>query len=189
MITTAATAARFQVHAHRGPGAYVIDTRTGRTWTGMVWAGARQLADHLNSTHEPAPATYAVRGATRKTTGHYRRPGTRDLYCGRPAGAPNDHARQAMGWKMCARCVKAEALDRADATATAEAWLDQSPASPLVSAALALGDLVEAVDARRAADREAAGTWRAEWIGTRATSPEPTLFDVEPDTEQGALFA
>ena len=36
---------------------------------------------------------------------------------------------------------------------------------------------------------DTAGTWRAEWISARATSPEPTLFDIEPDAEQGALFA
>ena len=134
--------------------------------------------------------TYAVRGATRKTTGHYRRPGTRTLYCGRPAGTPNDHAREVKGFKLCARCVKAEAADRAAATATAEAWLDQPPAHPLAAAALLLGAQIEAVDNARAAEREAAaGTWRAQWIGTRTASPEPTLFDLEPDAEQGALFA
>jgi hypothetical protein len=114
--------------------------------------------------------TYAVRAARSKTTGHYRRPGTRDLYCGRPMGAPNGEFATLRGWKMCARCVKAEATDRAAATATAEAWLDAPPTSPLAAA-------------------ETAGTWRAEWIGARATSPTPTLFDVAPDTEQGALFA
>lgn len=128
--------------------------------------------------------TYAVRGARTKTTGHYRVPGSRDLYCGRPAGAPNSYAREVKGFKLCARCVKAEARDRTEATRTAEAWLDRAPASPL-AAALAFGGLVEAVDKKRAA----AGTWRAEWIGTRATSPAPTLFDIEPDAEQGALFA
>ncbi|MFJ8146960.1 hypothetical protein ACIQ6R_18060 [Streptomyces sp. NPDC096048] len=45
----------------------------------------------------------------------------------------------------------------------------------------------EAIDAAEAEFQ--AGTWRAEWIGAHVTSPEPTLFDVEPDTEQGALFA
>ncbi|MFJ3867893.1 hypothetical protein [Streptomyces nigra] len=137
--------------------------------------------------------TYAVRGARTKLTGHYRMPGSRDLYCGRPAGAPNDFARELAGFKLCTRCVKAEARDRADATATAEAWLDQPPTSPLMAAALAFGGLVEAVDNRRAAEQaeqvEAAGTWRAEWISTRAASPAPTLFDIEPDAEQGALFA
>ncbi|MFD8611061.1 hypothetical protein [Streptomyces sp. NPDC059631] len=68
-----------------------------------------------------------------------------------------------VGTRMCTRCITAEARDRAAATATAEAWLDK-PA-------------------------ETAGTWRAEWISTRTSSPEPTLFDLAPDTEQGALFA
>jgi hypothetical protein len=140
--------------------------------------------------------TYAVRAARSKTTGHYRRPGARDLYCGRPMGAPNGEFATLRGWKLCARCVKAEATDRAAATATAEAWLDAPPTSPLAAAALLFGAQVEAVDNRRAREAEAAhtaaetaGTWRAEWIGARATSPTPTLFDVAPDTEQGALFA
>jgi hypothetical protein len=133
--------------------------------------------------------TYAVRAARSKTTGHYRRPGTRDLYCGRPAGAPNGEFATLRGWKMCARCVKAEAADRAAATATAEAWLDTPPTSPLAAAALLLGAQVEAVDNRRAREAETAGTWRAEWIGARTRATAPTLFDVDPDTEQGALFA
>ncbi|MGW2130440.1 hypothetical protein [Streptomyces coelicoflavus] len=108
--------------------------------------------------------TYAVRRARTKLTGHYRITGTRDLYCGKPVGAPNDYAQQVKGFKLCTRCVKAEARDRAEATATAEAWLDDQPPAE-------------------------AGTWRAEWIGTRTTSPAPTLFDVQPDMEQGALFA
>ncbi|MBZ6258145.1 hypothetical protein KVH22_21755 [Streptomyces olivaceus] len=116
----------------------------------------------------------------RGRTSHYKQPGSHLTYCGRPAGTPG------VGTRMCTRCVKAEARDRAAATATAEAWLDQPPASPLAAAAALFGGLVEAVDNQRAAE---AGTWRAEWIGTRATSPTPTLFDVEPDAEQGALFA
>ncbi|MFE7853735.1 hypothetical protein [Streptomyces sp. NPDC057403] len=119
------------------------------------------------------------------STGHYRRQGTRETYCGRDALAPLSNPA-----RTCRLCVKAEALDRAAATATAEQWLDQPPASPLMAAALAFGGLVEAVDARRAAEQaEAAGTWRAEWISTRAASAAPTLFDVEPEAEQGALFA
>jgi hypothetical protein len=62
--------------------------------------------------------TYAVRGATRKMTGHYRRPGTRTLYCGRPAGTPNDHARELAGFTLCAQCIKAEAAERAAAEQT-----------------------------------------------------------------------
>ncbi|MCX5266070.1 hypothetical protein [Streptomyces sp. NBC_00199] len=163
----------------------------------------------------------------RSRTGHYRKPGSHLTYCGRHA-----LTRTSTHTRMCRPCVKAEALDRAAATATAEAWLDQPPATPL-AAALMFGALVEAVDNRRAAEERAArasadryiarefppvaalldidaeaaeiearaategrtstpaaaGTWRAQWIGTRATSPTPTLFDVEPDTEQGALFA
>jgi hypothetical protein len=133
--------------------------------------------------------TYAVRAARSKTTGHYRRPGTRDLYCGRPMGAPNGEFATLRGWKLCARCVKAEATDRATATATAEAWLDAPPTSPLAAAALLFGAQVEAVDNRRAHEAETAGTWRAEWIGARTRATAPTLFDVDPDTEQGALFA
>ncbi|MFJ7337863.1 hypothetical protein ACIQUU_32020 [Streptomyces sp. NPDC101116] len=116
----------------------------------------------------------------RSRTGHYRKPGSHLTYCGRNAGAPGT------GTRMCARCVKAEARDRAEATATAEAWLDQPPATPLAAAALLFGAQVEAVDNQRA---EHAGTWRAKWISARAASPEPTLFDIEPDAEQGALFA
>jgi hypothetical protein len=42
---------RFQVRQGRGHW-YVLDTRTGRTWPGMVRVGAVQLADHLNR-HNP----------------------------------------------------------------------------------------------------------------------------------------
>ncbi|MEU3097197.1 hypothetical protein ABZ690_21045 [Streptomyces sp. NPDC006967] len=166
--------------------------------------------------------TYAVRRARTKTTGHIRVPGSRDLYCGKPAGAPNDYARALPRFKMCARCVKAEAADRAEATATAEAWLDQAPASPPaparpetaedaaarasvrdyiarehppLAALLNIDPAQAATDAATTAtaanaEREAAmTTWRAEWISARAASPTPTLFDVEPAGEQGALFA
>ncbi|MYR46614.1 hypothetical protein [Streptomyces sp. SID5910] len=93
----------------------------------------------------------------RGRTSHYKQPGSHLTYCGRTAGAPG------VGTRMCTRCVTAEARDRAEATATAEAWLDKPTAE--------------------------ADTWRADWIGTRTTSPEPTLFDMTPDAEQGALFA
>ncbi|MCX5362895.1 hypothetical protein OG864_29795 [Streptomyces sp. NBC_00124] len=120
----------------------------------------------------------------RSRVGHYRKPGSHLTYCGRTAGTLGTSTR------MCRACVKAEALDRAAATATAEAWLDQAPTSPLMAAALIFGGHVEAVDNRRIPDQvEAAGTWRAEWISARATSTAPTLFDVEPEAEQGALFA
>jgi hypothetical protein len=65
-------------------------------------------------------ATYAVRGAALKTTGHYRRPGTQDLYCARPAGGRNDIFATVRGWHLCAPCVKAEARDRAEAQEVAE---------------------------------------------------------------------
>lgn len=38
---------RYQARKGRGHW-YVLDTRTGETWTGMVQVGARQLADRLN---------------------------------------------------------------------------------------------------------------------------------------------
>ncbi|MGW2856310.1 hypothetical protein ACWDAZ_31500, partial [Streptomyces sp. NPDC001215] len=47
----------------------------------------------------------AVRGGRSKRTGHYRRSGTRELYCGRPAGTKNGHGATLRGWKMCTRCV------------------------------------------------------------------------------------
>lgn len=42
-----ATTTRYQVSRTRGSWA-VVDTRTGAVRPGMVYAGARQLADHLN---------------------------------------------------------------------------------------------------------------------------------------------
>ncbi|MGW1760981.1 hypothetical protein [Streptomyces mirabilis] len=66
--------------------------------------------------------TYAVRGAARKTTGHYRRPGTRELYCGRLAGGRNWIFAAVRGWHLCKRCVQAEARDRAEAEAVAAQW-------------------------------------------------------------------
>jgi len=38
---------RYQVHKTRS-GWYVLDTRTGKVWTGLVHAGALRLADRLN---------------------------------------------------------------------------------------------------------------------------------------------
>jgi hypothetical protein len=38
---------RFQTRTARGSW-YVLDTSTGRVWTGLTSIGARQLADHLN---------------------------------------------------------------------------------------------------------------------------------------------
>lgn len=80
------------------------------------------------------------------------------------------------------------------AAASVAAHLDRE--YPALAAFLA----AERTADRAAADEEAAqaaamvteaeateGTWRGEWIGDRPTAP--TLFDVEPDAEQGALFA
>ncbi|MFF1307278.1 hypothetical protein [Streptomyces sp. NPDC058307] len=80
--------------------------------------------------------TYAVRGAARKTTGHYRRPGTRELYCGRRAGGRNSIFAAVRGWHLCKRCVRAEARDRYEAEAVAEAWRSEvvEPAGMLVIA-------------------------------------------------------
>ncbi|MFF4177636.1 hypothetical protein [Streptomyces sp. NPDC001750] len=108
--------------------------------------------------------TYAVHGAARKTTGHYRRPGTRELFCGRPAGGRNAIFAAVTGWKLCARCVNAEARDRADAAIVAESYRDDLTAT-----------------------EHAAQTWRSDWIS--ATSDAPTLFDLAGPREQGALFA
>ncbi|MGW4727650.1 hypothetical protein ACWEQC_00350 [Streptomyces shenzhenensis] len=62
--------------------------------------------------------TYSIRAAVTKTTGHYRRPGTMTTYC---TGAPTDlHANTGKTRRICARCVKAEARDRAEAAAVVE---------------------------------------------------------------------
>lgn len=66
--------------------------------------------------------THAVRDAAIKTTGHYRRPGTQELYCGRLAGGRNWIFAAVRGWRLCKRCVRAEARDRAEAEAVAAAW-------------------------------------------------------------------
>jgi hypothetical protein len=42
------TVIRYQVRKSTHGGWYVVDTHTGRMWPGMVQAGARQLAAHLN---------------------------------------------------------------------------------------------------------------------------------------------
>lgn len=73
--------------------------------------------------------TYSIRAAATKTTGHYRRPGTMTTYC---TGAPTDlHANTAQARRVCARCVKAEARDRAEATVTATAALAPETAGTL----------------------------------------------------------
>ncbi|WP_329148785.1 hypothetical protein OIU91_21260 [Streptomyces sp. NBC_01456] len=87
--------------------------------------------------------TYAARGAVLKTTGHYRRPGTRDLFCGRPAGGRNGIFANVSGWHLCARCVTAEARDRAEAAVVADTHL----AAPVEDddQAVTLEDLADAV--------------------------------------------
>jgi len=143
--------------------------------------------------------TYAVRGATRKMTGHYRRPGTRDLYCGRPAGTKNTQGATLRGWKMCTACVKAEAADRSAAEAVAAEHREtikdhaaHTSADRYIAREFpAVADLLD-IEARHAAElvteAEATdGTWRGEWIGERTTATAPALFDLP--TEQGALFA
>ncbi|MFB7461700.1 hypothetical protein [Streptomyces sp. NPDC056188] len=173
--------------------------------------------------------TYAVRGAARKTTGHYRRPGTTTLYCGKPAGGRNGIFNTVRGWKMCTRCVTAEALDRAEAEATAAASSGGTFKRPLCTlhghdcddnprrrhiyrpteAMRTAARAAKTAPARRStivpefatlADEEARhaaalvteaeateGTWRGQWIGERATTTTPALFDLP--SEQGALFA
>ncbi|MFD3790795.1 hypothetical protein [Streptomyces cyaneofuscatus] len=73
--------------------------------------------------------THAVRGAALKTTGHYRRPGTRTLYCGRPAGGRNAIFRTVRGWKACRTCTAAEQRDRAAAAAVAAEHTSEQPAA------------------------------------------------------------
>ena len=62
--------------------------------------------------------TYAARRAVRRTTGHYRKPGTDRSYCGLDldhAPTPADRFRA-----ICKTCTKAEARDRAEAQAVAD---------------------------------------------------------------------
>lgn len=93
------------------------------TATGQPTAVAlAHLAGHTLTPPAEEPATlttYATKDARTQRTGHYRREGSQDLYCGRPAGAPNDYAQQVKGFRLCTRCVKALALARAAAEDTA----------------------------------------------------------------------
>ncbi|WP_430479324.1 hypothetical protein ACQZM9_21840 [Streptomyces sp. P11-1] len=73
--------------------------------------------------------THAVHGATHQATGHYRRPGTRTLYCGRPAGPRNGLFCTVRGWKLCRTCTAAEARDRAAAEAVAAEHTTDRPAA------------------------------------------------------------
>jgi hypothetical protein len=153
---------RYITRPQRVMGAYVLDTLTGAVRTGMATVGAQQLADHLNLRDTADQDTYAVRGSALKTTGHYRRPGTTQLYCGRPAGARNGIFATVTGWKLCTRCIAAKQRDRAEAAAVAEQHREDTTATD-----------------------GAAQTWRSDWIGAQ---PDDTLFQLTPDREQGALF-
>ncbi|MFJ8761055.1 hypothetical protein [Streptomyces cyaneofuscatus] len=73
--------------------------------------------------------THAVQGAAHQATGHYRRPGTRTLYCGRPAGPCNAIFRTVRGWKLCRTCTAAEQRDRAAAAAVAAQHATARPAA------------------------------------------------------------
>ncbi|MGW8988705.1 hypothetical protein ACWGRF_02020 [Streptomyces zhihengii] len=158
-----ATTPRHIVRPQRVHGAYVLDTVTGAIRAGLTTPGARQIADRLNQQAATAPTTYAVRGAALKTTGHYRRPGTPDLYCGRPAGGQNGIFATVNGWKLCTRCATAEAADRAAAATVAEQHREDTTAEPA-----------------------AAATWRSDWI---SATDDTALFTLPTPTEQGALFA
>ncbi|MFI0593683.1 hypothetical protein [Streptomyces griseus] len=73
--------------------------------------------------------THAAQGAAHQATGHYRRPGTRTLYCGRPTGPRNAIFRTVRGWKLCRSCVAAEQRDRAAAEAVAAEHTTDQPAA------------------------------------------------------------
>src|SRR5690606_3055294 len=53
---------------------------------------------------------------------HYKQPGSHLTYCGRTAGTPG------VGTRPCRPCVKAEARDRAEATAVADTHREDAPA-------------------------------------------------------------
>jgi len=53
---------------------------------------------------------------------HYKQPGSHLTYCGRTAGTPG------VGTRPCRPCAKAEARDRAEATAVADTHREDAPA-------------------------------------------------------------
>ncbi|MER5359992.1 hypothetical protein [Streptomyces sp. NPDC002785] len=125
---------------------------------------------------EQAGVAYAVIGKGKRV--HYS-PRNDDGLCGRAITAYLDVeeavALFAKGYELCAPCHRA-AEKRAEARRLADA-------SPLAAALVDLVDTIEQADDEQAA---ADGTWRGEWIG--AQDDDETLFPIERDTEQGALF-
>ncbi|MFE3905448.1 hypothetical protein ACFXPY_35465 [Streptomyces sp. NPDC059153] len=125
---------------------------------------------------EQAGIRYAVIGKGKRV--HYS-PSNDDGLCGRAITTYLDAAEAVAlfdkGYELCAPCHRA-AEKRAEAARLAAA-------SPLSAALVALVDTIEQADDEQAA---ADGTWRGEWIG--AQDDDETLFPIERDTEQGALF-
>ncbi|MEU4178183.1 hypothetical protein [Streptomyces sp. NPDC026589] len=132
--------------------------------------------------------THAVQGAAHQATGHYRRPGTRTLYCGRPTGPRNDPFRTVRGWKLCRPCVKAEARDRAEAAAVAADHTEEAAHARAIASA----------DRYIARTAPAVARFLAEDRARRpAPAPAPTyIYGAQqltiigtPRPAQGALFA
>jgi hypothetical protein len=125
---------------------------------------------------EQAGVTYAVIGKGKRV--HYS-PRNDDGLCGRAITRYLDVSDAAelfgKGYELCAPCHRA-AEKRAEARRLADA-------SPLAAAVVDLVDTIEQADAEQAPADE---TWRGEWIG--AQDDTETLFPIERDTEQGALF-
>jgi hypothetical protein len=69
--------------------------------------------------------TYAARRATRRTTGHYRKPGTDRSYCGHDLDHTATPAEKFRA--ICQTCTKAEARDRAEAKAVAASRDEHAP--------------------------------------------------------------
>ncbi|MFD9600215.1 hypothetical protein [Streptomyces sp. NPDC059970] len=125
---------------------------------------------------EQAGVTYAVIGKGKRV--HYS-PRNDESLCGRAITEYRDASDAAAlfgkGHELCAPCHRA-AEKRAEARRLADA-------SPLAAALVDLVDTIEQADDEQAA---ADGTWRGEWIG--AQDDDETLFPIERNTEQGALF-
>jgi hypothetical protein len=126
---------------------------------------------------EQAGVRYAAIGKGKRV--HYS-PSNDDGLCGRAItaylSAEEAVALFGKGYELCAPCHRA-AEKRAEARRLADA-------SPLAAALVDLVDTIEQADDEQAA---ADGTWRGEWIG--AQDDDETLFPIERDTEQGALFS